>query len=378
MWKAYLFEVMTGLVGSEVEMSTNGRWDVRLNMTEQCQVTVQKSSLQGIGRRWWSPWRAGILLTFTAAGQSEEPIAAGPIVSPPDEYPDSLSFRIEGIRSLLEWRFAHDKEYPPGDEAAMRKSKLYYADSALDRIAQDLVKRATAKKGGTLPIVFGPRSPAANGTTRTYHGYDLANIGVDKLLGQLSDVEGGPDIMFRPEWVDAESRQHIRWRMMNGNDISPAIPQQWTMDVDLGRPRGVDSEVSMNTRGDHYANRVYATGAGEGAGLAIVGRERNALFDDYFPLMERTVSVSSATKTSTLASHASAGLSTTPLVELNVTVDGSDPAAALGRWHVGDKARVTIKGWFSIPDGTYELRVVRAAGDLDSPHTVLYFQEDAW
>ena len=31
MWRAYLIETMSGLKGPEVEMSTNGRYDIILN-----------------------------------------------------------------------------------------------------------------------------------------------------------------------------------------------------------------------------------------------------------------------------------------------------------------------------------------------------------
>ena len=45
MWKAYLIEIMTGRVGAEVEMSTNGRLDITLNRAGSATVTAQKSSL---------------------------------------------------------------------------------------------------------------------------------------------------------------------------------------------------------------------------------------------------------------------------------------------------------------------------------------------
>ena len=48
MWRAYLIETMTGAVGREVEMSTDGRYDIRLNEIEEVQATVQKSSLRGL------------------------------------------------------------------------------------------------------------------------------------------------------------------------------------------------------------------------------------------------------------------------------------------------------------------------------------------
>ena len=86
MWRAYLIETMSGLVGPEVEMSTNGRLDITLNQIGSATVTVQKSSLEGITTRWLRPWAQGFLLTLEVdALGGEVPVFAGPITAPPDE-----------------------------------------------------------------------------------------------------------------------------------------------------------------------------------------------------------------------------------------------------------------------------------------------------
>ena len=44
---------------------------------------------------------------------------------------------------------------------------------------------------------------------------------------------------------------------------------------------------------------------------------------------------------------------------------------------VGHNAIVKPGPWHTIPNLEKPLRIVRMAGDLDSPHMTLYFQEEA-
>src|SRR5699024_12289090 len=113
MWRAYLIETMSGLKGPEVEMSTNGRYDIILNQAGAATVTVQKSSLDGITKRWLRPWAHGFVLTLESEAMGEVPVFAGPITAPPDEYVDSLSFSVSGIRSIFEHRFLLKEDYTP-------------------------------------------------------------------------------------------------------------------------------------------------------------------------------------------------------------------------------------------------------------------------
>lgn len=374
MWRAYLIETMTGLVGAEVEMSTNGRFDIVLNGIGAATVTVQKSSLGGITARWLRPWAQGFVLTLESEALGEVPIFAGPITAPPDEFTDSLSFSVSGIRAIFEHRYATTKDWDT-DITGLKKSKLVYTNRSLSYIAQDLVRRGMDKEGGYLPIRFAT-APGTGAHTRTYHGYDLENNQVHKLLTQISDVQGGPDIMFVPEWVDKNTRQYIRWAMYAGTPAYPPIAQDWTMVLDAGAPEPHISELSMNVDGSHYATRHYATGTGEGAGLAMrMSQNKNWLRDGH-PLLEGSTSYPSVSKPETLGPYAAAGVVISPLVELHATVDIADGRSPMGRWMVGHEAIVKPGPWHTIPDLEKPLRIIRVAGDFDATHATLYFQEE--
>ena len=379
MWRAYLIEIMTGLVGAEIEMSTNGRYDITLNAVSHATVTVQKSSLTHIPSRWLRPWAHGVLLTFESEHEPETPILAGPFTASPDEFPDSLSFPVSDIRAIFEYRFASAEDFGI-NASAQRASTLSYSNTSLAFIAQDLVRKGMGKKAGHLPIRFANEIPRGQGGghERTYHGYDLANNNIDKRLRELSDVIGGPDIMFRPEWVDPNSHQYIRWALHTGTHGYPVIPQNWTMVIDASSQRSQVSELTMNVDSSHYATRFYATGDGEGTGVRMAIRENDRLYADQHPLLEATQAWPSVSEAATLGAYASAGVDIRPYIELRATIDASDVRSPFGRWHVGDKAIVKPGPWHHIPDVERGLRILRSSGDFDSPHTTLYFQEDQW
>lgn len=377
MWRAYLIETMSGLKGPEVEMSTNGRYDIILNQAGAATVTVQKSSLEGITSRWLRPWAQGFVLTLESEAMGEVPVFAGPITAPPDEYVDSLSFSVSGIRSIFEHRFLLKEDYNAASLTALRESKLTYKDKSLAYIAQDIVKKGMAKQGGYLPIRFAT-NPGTGKNTRTYHGYDLENNRIDKRLTELSNVIGGPDIMFIPEWTDS-TQQFVRWAMYTGTPGYPPISQAWTMVLDAGAPEPHISELSMNVDGSHYATRAYATGTGEGAGIAMRMEDNKSLLRDGHPLLENSTSYPSVSETSTLAAYAIAGTNIHPMVELHATVDIADERSPAGRWIVGHEALIKPGPWTTISNLEKPLRIIRAAGDFDSTHSTLYFQEEpAW
>lgn len=376
MWRAYLIETMTGLRGAEVEMSTNGRFDITLNRAGAATVTVQKSSLAGITSRWLRPWAQGILLTLESDALGEVPVFAGPITAPPAEYVDSLSFSVSGIRSIFEHRFVTDRDYGT-DYDAMRKSKLVYKDKQGAWIAQDLVRRGIEKSGGYLPIRFATKVPEAGSVSITYNGYDLENGTVDKRMAELTNRRGGPDILFVPEWAD-ETQQYIRWAMHTGTEAYPPIAQDWTMMLDAGAPEPHISELSMNVDGSHYSTRHFATGSGEGAGLAIAVDDDRRLLRDGHPLLEGTTAYPTVTEYGTLIDYARAGTDIRPWVELHATVGIADSRSPYGQWLVGHTAVIKPGPWHTIPDLEVPRRILRMAGDLDTTHATLYFQEDQW
>lgn len=389
MWKAYLIEVKTGLVGPEVEMSTNGRYDIMLNGIEAATVTVQKSSLRGIERKWMMPWQSGILVTFTRRDHEgreigeEQPILAGPISNFPEEYTDSISFSVSGIREILKYRFILDKDYSTrdgeaseGNMKALKESKVSFTNQSLNYIAEQIVRGALRREAAYVPITFPMPAKANDGThDRTYYGYNIAENNVDTKLDELSNTYAGPDIMFRPQWRYKSQRTHIVWHMVTGTPGHPEIAQGYLADIDATARESVTSEVSLNARGD-LVTRGYATGAGEGKGILLSTWDDDAALQRGIPLLEKVTSSPDTKRFSTVSGHAQALVRTTPIIELICTVDGNDTRSSITDMYVGDAVQVTMNGGFYVRGGTKMWRLVRVVGDFDTTHITLYLQEE--
>src|SRR5699024_1303008 len=137
--------------------------------------------------------------------------------------------------------------------------------------------------------------------------------------------------------------------------------------------------LSMNVDGSHYATRAYATGTGEGAGIAMRMEDNKSLLRDGHPLLENSTSYPSVSETSTLAAYAITGTNIHPMVELHATCDIAAVRCSAGRWIVGLESRIKPGPWTTISNLEKPLRIIRAADDFDSTHSALYFPEEpAW
>lgn len=387
-WTAYLIRPITGEVGAELSIADDGKWQIDLNDIESFTVSATKGRLQEIDRGWWKQWGGGVLITKTGLDGDEQPWLAGPIIDPPEEDRTEITLVCNGIGALFEQRMVLDKDYgadgqtPSADTmTALAQSQVRRTSMSLGTIAQDIVALSTERKmGGQLPIRYvSPRETGSKLNERTYEGFNLANNMTWKRLSELMDVINGPDIMFRPEWRDAE-RTHIVWAMYHGTAKQPAIEQQWEMSLDTTSPRGPVSTVKVTHDGADVTNRVYWTGAGEDQGTLIRMVQDTSRMIDYMPLLESIGSDSDSANPDLLLSHAKARLAQggKPVTQLTLTVDGDDERTEIGHWHVGDLAAVTLGDeWLTLPRGTARQRLIAASGNFVTSEVKMEFQEDA-
>ena len=385
-WAAYLVRTVDGTRGARLDIAGDGSWAIPLNGVEDVSVTVSKDQLRDIWPEWWSPWRGSVLLCRVMRDGSEVPWIAGPIVQPVQESRDTATITFQGIGALLGRRVVTDRDYlgtsarlSVSGATSLARSRARFTGMSLGTIAQEVVKLATDRAGGHIPIRYAsPRETGSRLNERTYEGFNLANNGAFKRLTELSGVRNGPDIAFRPEWSD-ESRSRIQWAMFHGTAAQPAIAQAWTMDLDTTSSKSPVADVSVTTDAGGLTNRVYQTGAGEGAGTLIRAVQNAAQLSEGMPLLETVGSTSDSESAALLVEHAGATLDAGrgPVTQITVTVDGADPRAEIGRWRVGDAARLTLgDDWLTVPAGTTEKRIIAAKGGLDSAMADLEFQDD--
>lgn len=379
---------MTGQVGEQLDVAADGSWTWPINAAEEWSVTVGRDQLRRIGRDWWWPWKTSVLACWDADdGDGPQPVFLGPITGLPDEDQDADTAKLpcRGLPALLAERvviardYGQNPDYPvESDMVWLARSQVALRGMSLGTIAQELVRLSTeAKLGGDLPIRYAsPREQSSRLNERTYEGWNLSNNGLWKRLEELTAVRNGPDIAFRPEWVDDE-RTRVRWAMFHGTAAQPTIAQDWTMDLDTTAEESVVASVGLKSDVSALTQRVYWTGAGEGAGTLVRMAQNDAALEEWMPLLE-TVGATSDTENGALVqAHADAALAagSQPIHQLSIEVDGSDDRARIGRWRVGDSAMVTVAGWLRIPDGTRPFKVISASGSWDSSMVTLEFQE---
>ena len=381
-WVAHLVRTMDGRLGAQLDMASEGSWSIPINGIEDFSVTVSKSQLRRLERAWWESMRTSVVVSWLGADGVLVPWVAGPIIGPPSEGRETATLSCRGIGAVLEKRVVLDREpaeSPTDTQRALATSSVRLRGMSLGTIAQEVVKRATDLKiGGRLPIVFGsPREQGSTLNERTYEGFNLANNGAWKRLSELTKVQNGPDIAFRPRWTD--DGRSLEWVMVHGTRAQPTIAQDWTMDVDTTSALSPVADVSVSTDAGRLSNRVYWTGAGEGAGTLIRVVQDTARLDGQMPLLEVVGATSDTENGSLVLQHARAELAAgrAPVTQITVTIDGSDPRCEIGRWRVGDAARLTMgSDWLTVSPGTSPKRIIAAKGSWDSPMVDIEFQDD--
>ena len=379
-WVAHLVRTMDGRRGAQLDLAADGSWTIPLNGIEDFQVTVSKSQVRRLDRAWWSPYRTSVAVSWQHEDGSLDAWIAGPIIGPPAETRTTATFKCRGIGAIFERRVlvGVEPEFSPGSaQVEMKRSVVALRGMSLGTIGQEVVSRALDKVGGALPVTFG--SPRERGSTlneRTYEGFNLANNLVWKRLSELTKVRNGPDIAFRPRWRDDGN---LEWVMVHGTRAQPTIAQEWTMDVDATAALSPVADVSVSTDAGRLSSRVYWTGAGEGAGTLVRVVQDTARLDGQMPLLEVVGSTSDSDNGSLVLQHARAELAAgrAPVTQITVTIDGSDPRCEIGRWRVGDAARLTMgSDWLTVPAGTSTKRIIAAKGSWDSPMVDIEFQDD--
>lgn len=376
-WRGYWLHPKTGDVGARMPLASTGPWSVPLNAAGEWQPVVQRHGvvdpvtgrtipgMLSVDREWWTPWGGGCLLTRELPGlEPEAPWLAGPITqSPRDDGKGTIGLRVEGIAAFLRKRVLTAGDYGPGAEDALKAATLSWSGLALGTLVWRYWLAATERRrAGGLPIVHGqPDEAVSPGHQRTMDGWNLANNLAEKRLGELSEVIDGPDWLLTPRWASID-RSRVEWVLTHGTDASPAIGQsaEWTFDTTAIRGGVVAAETVADNQ--LQANRVYATGAGEGAGIVVQIAQALDDLEAWEPLLERVVAVSDSEDPQVVLRHAEAQLeaSVRPLVQVSITAEW---ARVVG-FRVGWEATVVVSDNLYLSDGPHRMRAIALKGDL--------------
>jgi hypothetical protein len=388
----YVFEMRTGRVIDKVPYVGAPNWDSALNSQGGWSVNVAlKGPAEGAGfdpatfESLTNPYRFGWAVT-----QGSNIWQAGPVVA--EQWSGQSSASVSGGGF---WKLLNDKRlllnparavqgtvtgtdadtvfgpsgYVPVIGGTVPAGNL---DLSLHTIAKRIVSLVEAAPGGDFPVIY--PSDIAGSATREYPGYDLATVG--QRLTDLTQVAGGPEIVFKPEFVDGTTKQSIQWRMQIGNSAlgNLAYPHGW----DAGRSLVAITQYSSD--GTAAATRAFERGNGMNRDTPI-GYANQAMnpLDNADVLLESVGNDhTSASIVSTLNGYAQNtvdyGKAITAQMTVRVRTAGDDGngyqtrAPHQAEVNLGDNGTLEVRNHRRLPDGTYYVRII-GKSSTDSPHT---------
>lgn len=368
MWTANLFQVVTGRIGPQINYETLD-WSIDLNDTEDINLRLRKSDLPNVDlSKWLSPWWAGVVLFWDG-----KPVVAGPLITRPYENFDFISIGCGGIRSILARRFVI-QEFGDWDHLP-KAGHLGWSGLSLGTIAKRVVDASQNKPGGRLPISYA-LPDIAGIHERNYEGFNVANLSADDVLSKLSNVAGGPDIMFKPRLLQPST---LTFDMWTGTDTQPRIYQKHTPVWDVTPVRGAIEDLNFITTGTYQTDRVFAIGTGQDQGTVIKVAFDSTMIRQDYPLLETSISYSASEDPQVVLGHAQANLAANngPLTEVQMTVRG-DGEIPFGEFWPGDLVNVVTKGWLAIPDGVTQMRLLSMSGNSSNSVKVSLQRDDRY
>lgn len=382
-WRCYLGDTMTGLVDRPIDLPSFS-WAVDVGDS-----SLATNKDKGAGTDEWSgitvPWtavsedgptaRASALsalrrsVTMFWEGDDPDsvgtPVLWGAIGVRTDTWLDT-SFSLDSAMSLLAQRYLVTEGGYGTGEGGTSPGTIRVEGRSYRGIICELVRMCTdAKPGGALPLDL-PYLGEAGTRAREYSEYDIQNNSCADLIENLTNVLNGPDVQFRPYMADAS---HVAVRLVAGSDADRFLGQSTVHALTCFPGGGTLQDVAVDHLGP--VSRIYSSGSGTDAAQICHLSEDLSLVTmrDPWPLVEATYSDSDTDALDVLVEHADAELEaqSRPLMQLTGYVDFDDPAVpAPGSVWPGELVDVDLRGFPTLPDATYRMRLMRMEGDQSS------------
>lgn len=384
-WRADLFRVRTGQLGARLAVEDGGSITTETNGVPGAQVTVRRSALDRIPAQWLEPWRNGIVLQHRHLDSDAwTPIMAGPIIHYPTLTPDSVAIDVAGVEEIFRRRIlVHEwSEYTGTAQqdanSAWRANGPWWAGS-LGQIMWNAVQMAQVKPGGGLPIVHGTPDEKITGSAaygRGWRNWDIDSNNVwDDVLAGLSKEQGGPDLRFTPQAIAGERR--IRWAFEHGTHRQSRIAHPYTLRLDSTAARSPVAGIEITASGVSAAHRVYASGAGEGAGTLVRVSERLDLLGDETPLLEATISDTSIGDWRQVVALAEGRVRAEALGRWQIACTvATSPGLPLWQLRPGAPVQIRVGGCAPFPETWQRGRILKAAYTLGSEHVQIEIEQE--
>ncbi|YP_010678201.1 minor tail protein [Arthrobacter phage Reedo] len=374
-FQVFLANTVTGKVTSFIPPSKVS-WGMRLNGAGPVQATLKLTSkeLQNLDVRMATM----VLRQSLGISYNGTILECGPIWEQDyDAETEELALTASGLWSIFDTRKALPGNAPgaaltSSDTPTKKPTEavLSLKNLSLGSIARELVRvsiqdnpftRPDGTNAGALNIVLPPSVAGTN--ERNYMGYDLGYIG--ERLKQLTEVQDGPDIRFRPRFKE-DDRTVVEWLLETGTAEAPLLQQtgpDWIWDTSVANSGVVKLGVKRSAAG--MAARAWVPGNGQERNMKLGWSTDLSLVDAGFPWTETDVASKDVENQTVLQAAADRLLadSLAPWDEWNLQVH-AEQAPRLGAYQPGEWAQVIVgPGHPMIPADTYRVRIMAVDGD---------------
>lgn len=357
-YTALAYDTVTGRVLFELDLASEPEWSARINDVGGWKITVPLHGQDRAAkvREWCVPWRFSVAIVRGRGVPTDTVCQAGPIVPyAPDDDKPVHTVSGKGFWELLNRRVLHNKAWNPGAKRITDASADLTINDSLPNIARGIADHATSmtyRAGSALPLDL-PTPTAVGTNTRTYHGYEMPFAG--QRLQELTQVDGGPDILFEPYLTLIGGLRYIRHRMLVGNPylVQPGVPLLFDYRSNLVK-------LTIAGDGSNQANTSFVKGTGNEAGQLYGYATDTTLTTAGWPMLDMVdTGHTSASEQATLDGWASADVAlynSQPEQWQATVLADADPR--LGSYLPGHFADYSVKDHHWLKNGKYAYRIL--------------------
>lgn len=371
-YTAVVYHTTTGQVLYNLDLMAEPEWSEKINDPGGWKIVVPLDGGPRTVRvrEWCVRWRFSVAIL-----RGNEVCQAGPIgaYAPSGE---GMAVSGKGVWGLLNRRLLRNALYNPagGSRLTDAASDINLTDTLPD-IARELVNHAvnmTFQVGSNLPIDLPALDPVAGTNVRNYHGYDMVSFG--QRLQELTQVDGGPDVLFKPYLTTSGGARFIRHAMRVGTPYltQPGVPMLFDYPSNL-------TDITVAGDGANDANTAYVKGTGNESGTQYGYASETTLVSMGWPLLDMVDSGhTSSSVQSTLDSWAVADVALySAQPEQWQTTVLADAEPRLGSYSSGHYVNYAVKDHLWLRDGIYSWRLIGMSRTSTTPRDRLDHQVQA-
>lgn len=378
-YTAVVYQTTTGRVLYDIDLAADPSWSVALNGWNdgwQVATPLTDRATATKVREWAERWYCSVAILWDDVVCQAGPITQNPEFGFIDEMPVVI-VTGKGFWENLNQRVLHERNWNPALVPITDPTADLSITNSLGNIAITIVFHGTTmvyRPGSGLPLDMAALDPAGGTNVRNYRGYETASVG--QRLQELTQVENGPDIYFRPSLTTVSGVRYIRHLMMAG---FPYLVQGGAPPLfDLGSSM---ADLGIVADSSPLITTSFVKGTGNEAGQLYGYATSADLTTKGWPLLDQVDSShSSASDPTTLSSWARANVAQySRKVEQWKPRIRLDSEPMFGTYVPGHFGSYVVNDHPWIPDGTYTSRIlgVSSAGTSEDEVPMVEHQIEA-